>query len=319
MKTALESGGLPRTIWILWLQGFAAAPPLVQKCLESWKRHHPAWNVVELDYASLGTSLNLPAIIDVGRPDLTPQALSDIVRINLLAKHGGVWVDATCFCCRPLDTWIDDCMGAGFFAFEKPGPDRLLSSWFLASEPGCHLTLKYRDAVNAYWADHRFAAPPSKPAARAPRAPGDIVEQTGVRAKAARHLRRLLSRNVFLTRLWFSPLVSKGLGLCPYFWFHYLLAEVTRKDRLSRSIWDGRHRYSAHIPHRLQVAGLFEPVSDTLKSVIDRQEDPLYKLAWDGTHPGDCRGCTLEYLLESADRLTALNRLRRELGESSEG
>jgi len=113
--------------------------------------------------------------------------------------------------------------------------------------------------------------------------------------------------------------VSKGLGLCPYFWFHYLLAEVTRKDRLSRSIWDGRHRYSAHIPHRLQVAGLFEPVSDTLKSVIDRQEDPLYKLAWDGTHPGDCRGCTLEYLLESADRLTALNRLRRELGESSEG
>ena len=285
MKNALEPGGLPRTIWILWLQGFAAAPPLVQKCLESWKRHHPAWNVVELDQASLGTSLNLPAIIDIGRPDVTPQALSDIVRINLLAEHGGVWVDATCFCCRPLDTWIDDCMGAGFFAFEYPGPDRLLASWFLASESGCHLTLKYRDAVNAYWADHRFA-----------------VEQTAEKSKAARHLRRVLSRKVFLTRLWFSPLVSKGLGLRPYFWFHYLLAEVIRKDRLSRTVWDGRHRYSADIPHRLQFAGLFEPVSDKLKSIIDRQEDPLYKLSWKSTHRGECQGCTLEYLLESVDR-----------------
>ncbi len=284
MKNARESGGLPRTIWIMWLQGFAAAPPLVQNCLKSWKRHHPAWNVVELDHASLGTWLDLPAIIDIGRPDVTRQALSDIVRINLLAEHGGVWVDATCFSCRPLDTWIDDCMGAGFFAFENPGPDRLLASWFLASEPGCHLTLEYRDAVNAYWADHRFA-----------------VEHTAVQAKAARHLRRLLNRNVFLTRFWFSPLVSKGLGVYPYYWFHYLLAEVMRKDRLSRTVWDGRHRYSADIPHRVQFTGLFEPVSDTLKSIIDRQQDPLYKLSWKHKRRGECHGCTLDYLLESAE------------------
>jgi hypothetical protein len=219
---------------------------------------------VELDQDNLTTWLDLPTI-DIGRADMTRQALSDILRINLLSEHGGVWVDATCFCCRPLDTWIDDCMGAGFFAFENPGPDRLLASWFLASEPGCPLTLKYRDAVNAFWANHRFAA-----------------EHTALQAKAAGFLQWLLNRNAFLTRFWFLPLVSKGLGVYPYFWFHYLLAEVIRRDRQSRIIWDGRHRYSADIPHRLRFAGFFTPVSDTLKSIIDRQEDPLYKVVVEG-------------------------------------
>jgi hypothetical protein len=284
MKTARESVGLPKTIWILWLQGFAAAPPLVQKCLQSWKRHNPAWNVAELDQGNLGTWLDLPAIIDTGRTDVTRQALSDIVRINLLAEYGGVWADSTCFCCRPLETWIDNCMGAGFFAFENPGPDRLLASWFLASQMGCHLTLTYRDVVNAYWADHRFA-----------------TEHTAREEKIIRHLTRLLKRNVFLTRFWFSPLVSKGLRVYPYYWFHYLLAEVIRKDRLSRQIWDRRHRYSADIPHRLQFAGLFEPIPDTLKSIVDRQQDPLYKLTWKHTRRGECHGCTLDYLLQTAD------------------
>ena len=61
---------------------------------------------------------------------------ADLARLDLLARHGGVWADATCFCVRPLDDWLLPCLPSGFFAFDRPGPDRLLSTWFLAAQPG---------------------------------------------------------------------------------------------------------------------------------------------------------------------------------------
>jgi hypothetical protein len=277
---------LPKTIWILWLQGFDAAPIVVQKCLQSWKRQNPGWNVVELDQHNLSTWVDLPAIVGGNRPDLTRQATSDIVRINLLATHGGIWVDSTCFCCKPLDEWIGDSIGAGFFAFENPGADRLLSSWFLASQASCELTARYRDAVNAYWKHNYFAN-----------------QHTAGGKRAVRRLERVASRNVFLTRLWFSAVVSKGLRVYPYYWFHYMLAEVIRKDERCRQVWDRRHRYSADVPHRLQFAGLYEPLSEELKLAIDRQQDPLYKLTWKHQPGGSHDGCTLDYLLNSMDAL----------------
>lgn len=117
---------IPKIIWILWLQGFDAAPDLVKQCLLSWQRHHRGWKIVPLDEKNLKDHVCLDDIIRHNRQTISKQALANIIRINLLAKFGGVWVDATCYCCQPLDEWIGNHLVSGFFAFEKPGRDRII-------------------------------------------------------------------------------------------------------------------------------------------------------------------------------------------------
>jgi Capsular polysaccharide synthesis protein len=136
------------------MQGWESAPPLVQACLESWQRRNPTWTVRALTEETLSDYLDFSAVYpDVKTASMPAAALSDMVRVALLAEHGGVWADSTVFCATPLDEWIDDCSTTGFFAFARPGPDRLLSSWFLASEPDHPLTVEWQERVREYWQD----------------------------------------------------------------------------------------------------------------------------------------------------------------------
>ena len=80
-----------------------------------------------------------------------PEALSDQIRLELLNHHGGVWADATAMCATPLDDWLEDRMTNGFFAFSRPGQDRMISTWFLASHTGGYIVKRWRDAACAYW------------------------------------------------------------------------------------------------------------------------------------------------------------------------
>src|SRR5262249_37436294 len=137
---APAGNGIPKIIWMMWLQGFAKAPCLVQRCAVSWSTHNPDWKINHLDGDNLQEYVNVDEFVGRNRKTISIQALSNVIRINLLKQYGGLWVDATCFCCKPLDEWLGEYTASGFFAFPDPARDRLLSSWFLASRPGCPLT-----------------------------------------------------------------------------------------------------------------------------------------------------------------------------------
>lgn len=79
------------------------------------------------------------------------QASSDLLRLELLHCYGGVWVDATTICTRSLDEWLPEVLTSGFFAYNRPGPDRLLSTWFLAAEIGSYIVERWRNAAHYYW------------------------------------------------------------------------------------------------------------------------------------------------------------------------
>lgn len=98
----------------------------------------------------MGDYVDLDAVSGGSVDKIMPQKLSNWIRINLLDRHGDVWTDATCLCMQPLDEWIHDEARSGFFAFSKPGPDRLMSNWFLASDTECKLTAQLCEVVNAY-------------------------------------------------------------------------------------------------------------------------------------------------------------------------
>jgi hypothetical protein len=139
---------MQKIIWISWLQGWQSAPPLVLKCLSSWQQFNPGWQVRACAIEDFRILLDLP---DLAGKIITAASFSDLVRVQLLHEYGGVWVDATLLCRRPLDDWLPALMEEGFFAFERPAPDRPLASWFLAAESGHPLMAKWCQASHLYW------------------------------------------------------------------------------------------------------------------------------------------------------------------------
>jgi hypothetical protein len=140
-----------KELFILWFQGFDNAPEVVKKCLKSWSYYNIDWNINIIDKNNLKKYIKLEEYIDTTNIQINNTALSDIVRCILLFKYGGLWVDATTFCNKSLNDWLPNYINEGFFAFDKPGSDRLISSWFLYSEKNNYIISSwYKSVINYY-------------------------------------------------------------------------------------------------------------------------------------------------------------------------
>ena len=134
-----------KTIWIAWFQGWDMAPELCGYCLDSWKYHNPDWDIVILDKDNYRDYCNIGQVL----PDLNTNNLDlgDILRLFLMKDRGGVWVDATCFCNKPLDSWVHDYPES--FVFTRT--DKLLASWFIAGVPDSYLIETWYEHMLKYW------------------------------------------------------------------------------------------------------------------------------------------------------------------------
>ena len=84
-------------IWTCWWQGENAMPDIVKACYNAMHRFsdgHPVILITEKNYKDY---VNMPDYIirkqQSGEIDLTH--FSDILRMMLLAQHGGIWMDST--------------------------------------------------------------------------------------------------------------------------------------------------------------------------------------------------------------------------------
>lgn len=92
-------------IWICWWQGFDNAPDIVKSCIESTRRNAPM-NKVHLitkynflDYVAMDEII-LNRLRD---NKISLAQFSDILRLNLLSKYGGLWLDATIYTFREIN------------------------------------------------------------------------------------------------------------------------------------------------------------------------------------------------------------------------
>lgn len=140
---------------MLWLQGWEGAPQVAVAARRSWEIRNPGWVVQALDRAALSRFLPAAVLSRLTALDIEPEALSDLIRLELLHRYGGVWADATTLCIQALDSWLPQAMPQGFFAFDRPGPDRPLATWFLAAEQGSIIVSRWRDAAERFWQGRR--------------------------------------------------------------------------------------------------------------------------------------------------------------------
>jgi len=139
-------------LYILWFQGFENAPNIVRWCLASWKHYNPTWNIILLDNTNLKEYVNLENILY--DKDIELCYLADIVRMILLRDHGGLWVDATSFCHKPLDEWLPAFTTEGFFAFDRYRSDIMISNWFLYAEKNHPIITQWCEETLFYYQVH---------------------------------------------------------------------------------------------------------------------------------------------------------------------
>lgn len=143
-----------KIIYILWFQGFNNAPDVVKRCVYSWRYYNPNWKIVLINNNNLRNYVNLDKYVDYKNKSIEKCHLSDIIRTILLKLYGGLWVDATTFCNKPLDNWLPNYINEGFFAFDKPGEDRLISSWFIYSEKNNYIINEWCNKIVEYFTIH---------------------------------------------------------------------------------------------------------------------------------------------------------------------
>jgi hypothetical protein len=272
---------MDRIIWMLWFQGFDKAPVLVRHCMESWKRHHPEWTCIVLDDSNLKDYIDVESTMALNHKRITKQAKANLVRLELLHRYGGVWADATCYCMKPLDEWLPSIEASGFFAFRNPGPDRLLSNWFLAAEKGSYIIAKLKEVSEKYWTRHSF---------------------TGMQYPMIKMIRRRLQKyarkSMGRINIWFSPVVLNILRIYPLFWFHYLFARLVKSDSRFRRQWEDVAFLEAKPIHLIQQYGQEQIPDAQICARIESRLDPMYKLSWKKISSDKIEaGTVLEYLL----------------------
>jgi hypothetical protein len=136
---------IPHTIHHIWI-GPDPLPDDHRPWIASWKRHHPTWEF------RLWTEENLPA--DPVRPEIlerlrAPVERADILRLEVLYRYGGVYVDGDLECLRPIDDALADADFVG--VCHKPGR---ITNTLIAAVPKHPLlaqALEQVSPMDVYW------------------------------------------------------------------------------------------------------------------------------------------------------------------------
>lgn len=129
-----------KKIWMYWNSSLEESPEVVKLSYRSWKDLNPDYELVFLNdkllMSKLGFDFN--AVFDLCNIRLTLANKADLLRLYLLSKYGGVWVDATTFCIKPLEEWLPNIASENnFFAFRQSKvKSRPIEVWFMYADKG---------------------------------------------------------------------------------------------------------------------------------------------------------------------------------------
>ena len=251
-----------KSIWMYWHQGFENAPFVVTRCVEQWRLLHPDWQINLLDKNNIATYVDPLPIVKTTLDKMSLPHQSDLIRTQLLIKYGGVWADPTCFPLQKLDFWLLEKMSAGVFFYFKPGRDRIMSNWFIASEPDNKLLVTLFQEMIKYWNATTFK---------------NLGSQDSIFIK---NLKRVINRNLWLPLLWCSPLFNKLLRTNTYFIYHYMVFKLVTFNKICREIFKQMPKIEPSEEHKMIEMGLLAALNDNIKKIIDNKSVPLFKLNW---------------------------------------
>ena len=173
----------PKVIWWCWLQGYDAAPPIVKACYNSLMREfkgsrvqglNDGYEIKVIDGENWKEYIELPDFIvkKWEKKQIPPALFSDLLRLELLIKYGGTWIDSTVLCTgfkefeclssssgsssSPSVQEFKEYLDADLFLFQytKQGSIPVsISNWFISAHSNNEVLIVLRDMLYAYWKD----------------------------------------------------------------------------------------------------------------------------------------------------------------------
>ncbi len=125
-------------IWVCWWQGLEKAPELVRKCIESVQKNACGHKVTIITEENYRNYISIPRWVEekFKRGTITRTNYSDLLRLSLLAEHGGLWLDATFFV-SALD--VEKCFSEPVWSIKRPDylHGSVASGYFAGYSLGC--------------------------------------------------------------------------------------------------------------------------------------------------------------------------------------
>lgn len=249
---------LPKKIWMYWDSGPESSPELVKQCVESWRRLNPEYIVhflsdqTVMDFIVPGAGLK-------GFETLPIQKRANFIRKQLIIHFGGIWVDSTVMCLRPLSQWLPPVPPLGFIVLRNYSADRLLCNWFIAGTKGNPFLQEWLTSTYIYFSQVKLQKPPR-----------------GYRVLHA-VLLALTKRGGLAVRFWTSRF-GTSYPIFPSFIDHYLAGEILRKDHRftdaikTGSVFEGSWGRGSFSPNHLRDGVAF------LDALVAKNRPPLIKL-----------------------------------------
>ncbi len=149
-------------IWTMWLQGEDEAPLLVKNCIDSIRKYTINYKSVVLDSKNIEEYLTIPDYIKdkYEKGYITNTHYSDIIRLMVLSKYGGCWIDSTVFLTEYKNIndaevlTIKKVLDQDFFMIKAPltlNQFRISSSWLIRVKKHNPIIDTVKELLLEYW------------------------------------------------------------------------------------------------------------------------------------------------------------------------
>ena len=145
-------------VWICWFQGVEKAPEIVKKCVSSIKSNLPSKEVIIITDRNIDKYVSFPDYIKkkYNAGLITKTHMTDLLRLELLTKYGGTWIDATVLCSQSEENIPSYFFDSDLFFFQclKPGRDahsNYMSSWYINAKSHNKILEATKCLCYEYW------------------------------------------------------------------------------------------------------------------------------------------------------------------------
>lgn len=149
-----ESARIPDDyiIWYFWWQGKQAMPQIIKECYNSIERNRQGHKICFIDKSNYKEYVDIPDYIleKFERGVISTSHFSDIIRLLLLSKYGGWWIDAAMYVIKPYK--LTGCLFMP--AFQTGIKSLCQGRWCFgcfASAPGFKLVDYMIESLFEYW------------------------------------------------------------------------------------------------------------------------------------------------------------------------
>jgi hypothetical protein len=145
----------PETIWQFWENPVGkSTPEIVKSCLESTEKFKGNFEHKILNNSTLGSYTDLPNFVfdRLKNGQISYTHFSDLLRLNLLKNHGGIWLDATGYMTDFVPQYILD---EDFFVFLTGRltlfPYAFMQNCFIRNKKGGFLCEAWYEMCIEFW------------------------------------------------------------------------------------------------------------------------------------------------------------------------